>query len=94
MVIFFLRHEGRVLKVIKNFKECKELKSRHQHKATSDIALCLKFFCKKVSVMGLLLNSYEMKTNLHSILSMSIEFVANYKQLSKIREYWGAELAY
>lgn len=33
--------------------------------------------------MGLLLNCYEMKTNLHSVLSMSIELVANYEQLSK-----------
>ena len=35
-------------------------------------------------MVGLLLDSCEMKANLHSTLNLSIEFVANYKELSKI----------
>lgn len=35
-------------------------------------------------MVGLLLDSCEMKANLPSTLNLSTEFVANYKELSKI----------
>lgn len=41
--MFFLRHEGRIFKVIKHLKGFKDLKSnqqRHQHKAIDYTATC------------------------------------------------------